>query len=218
MREEVSASGSATETAPCSGRVPRVAVGIVAGAMLAPAIGYTAEQSQPQAGTLEEVVITGSRIKRAGFETLQPAMVISSELIQERAQTNIAEALDDLPAFSVPGSSRYGGQDGIAIGQNFANFFGLGSQRTLTLVDGKRFVAANSPAVNSIAEPGLQVDLNTIPAALIDRIETIAVGGAPIYGADAIAGTVNMADLALRVRDAAAEDRALLGDRRRALT
>src|SRR3546814_2478206 len=70
--------------------------------------------------------------------------------------------------------------------------FSLGSQRTLTLVNGRRFVSANSAAASGNASAGSQVDLNLIPTGLVDRVETIAIGGAPIYGSDAIAGTVNI--------------------------
>jgi iron complex outermembrane receptor protein len=161
-------------------------------ASAATSVASAQERSEPQTDTLAEVVVTGSRIKRAGFETLQPAMVVGADAIADRAIVNVADALKDVPAFGVPGGSPVGGQSALAVGQNFVNFFGLGSQRTLTLVDGRRFVPANTPAVGTGISPGLQVDLNTIPAALIDRVETIAVGGAPVYGADAIAGTVNI--------------------------
>ncbi|KWV92526.1 TonB-dependent receptor domain-containing protein [Erythrobacter sp. AP23] len=138
------------------------------------------------------IVVTGSRISRGGFDTLQPTTVVGSDLIEARDQASIADTINELPSFGVPGNSPTGGQSGVAVGQNFLNFFGLGSQRTLTLVDGRRFPPANTPSVNGPAAPGLQVDLNTIPTALIDRVETVAVGGAPIYGSDAIAGTVNI--------------------------
>ncbi len=141
---------------------------------------------------IEEVIVTGSRIPRAGFDTLVPAIVVDSQFIDDRGFTDVASALNEVPAFGVPGNSTEGGQQSQSVGQNFVNFFGLGSQRTLTLVNGRRFVSSNSPALFVGANAGLQVDLNVIPASLIERIETIAVGGAPIYGADAIAGTVNV--------------------------
>lgn len=141
---------------------------------------------------IEEIIITGSRIPRAGFDTLMPAIVVDAEFIKERGFTDIATALNEIPAFGVPGNSTEGGQSSESVGQNFVNFFGLGSQRTLTLVNGRRFVSSNSPSLFVGANAGLQVDLNVIPASLIERVETIAVGGAPIYGADAIAGTVNV--------------------------
>jgi outer membrane receptor protein involved in Fe transport len=152
----------------------------------------SAPSSASSAGAVDEVVVTGSRIKRAGFDTLQPAIVVGSQLIEERGATNVADVLNEQPAFAVPGSSSSGDQSATTVGQNFVNFLGLGSQRTLVLVNGQRFPGSNSPAVGGNTSPGLQVDLNTIPSALIERVETIAVGGAPIYGADAIAGTVNI--------------------------
>ena len=96
------------------------------------------------------------------------------------------------PDFGIADSSSVGNQgNGFGVGQAFVNLYSLGSQRTLTLVDGRRFVGANPASVFSSAGAGTQVDLNVIPTILIDRVETISVGGAPIYGADAIAGTIN---------------------------
>jgi len=143
---------------------------------------------------VEEVVVTGSRIKRSGFDTSNPATVVSSEFLELRGFNNVAQALNELPAFGIPGASNNGGQGANTVGQNFVNAFGLGSQRTLTLINGRRTVAQSSVAAlgNGGAGAGLQVDLNTVPTALIDRIETIYTGGAPIYGSDAIAGTVNV--------------------------
>ncbi|HWE44585.1 MAG TPA: TonB-dependent receptor [Caulobacteraceae bacterium] len=144
--------------------------------------------------TVGEVVVTGTRIKRAGFDTLEAALSTSSKEIEQRGYENIADALQDTPGFGVPGSSPLAdGQARGTIGQSYANFLGLGSQRTLTLVDGQRFVSSNLAQTSaSNASPGDQVDLNTIPVGLIDHVETIAIGGAPVYGSDAIAGTVNI--------------------------
>ncbi len=140
---------------------------------------------------IEEIQITGSRIKRAGFDTLQPAVQINSDFIDERGFDNVAGVLNEIPAFGLPVSNA-GGQASQSVGQNFANVFGLGTQRTLVLINGRRTVGQNTPGIGSGAAPGLQVDLNIIPTALIDRVETIFTGGAPIYGTDAIAGTVNI--------------------------
>ena len=143
---------------------------------------------------VEEVVVTGSRIKRTGFDTVNPATVVDSEFLELRAFANVARALNELPSFGIPGASENGGQASQNVGQNFVNAFGLGSQRTLTLINGRRVVSQSSVSVTGIgvAGSGIQVDLNTIPTALIDRVETIYTGGAPIYGSDAIAGTVNV--------------------------
>ncbi|HEX8554701.1 MAG TPA: TonB-dependent receptor [Sphingomonas sp.] len=149
----------------------------------------------PEAGPAAEsdtIVVTGSRIARAGYDTLQPTTVVDNELIEARGYTNIGEALSEQPAFGAPGSSPVGAQSTFGPAQTFVNFFSLGSQRTLTLVNGRRFVSANTATIFGPTNPGSQVDLNLIPTRLIDRIETIAVGGAPIYGSDAIAGTVNL--------------------------
>ena len=147
---------------------------------------------ETQAETMEEVVVTGSRIPRSGFDTLYSVNVVDSEFIEQRAYTNVADALNEVTSFGAPGNSTQGNQDPYSVGQSFVNFFGLGSQRTLTLVNGKRFVSSSTPSLFTSQAPGLQVDLNSIPTSMVERVETIAVGGAPIYGADAIAGTVNV--------------------------
>lgn len=148
---------------------------------------------------LEEIVVTGSRIARTGIDTLQPAVTVEAEFIDERGFDNVATALNEVPAFGLPGASSIGGGGGPGrsfttnnIGQNFVNAFGIGSQRTLVLMNGRRVVGANAPATSGGAAAGLQVDLNVIPTALIERVETVFVGGAPIYGTDAIGGTVNL--------------------------
>ena len=155
--------------------------------------------AQPEPEAYDEIVITGSRIPRAGFDTLMPALVIDGEFIEDRSFTDLGSALNELPAFGAAGNNFQNGtneQSAFSVGQVFVDFFGIGSQRTLTLVNGRRFVSSNTPATSSTAlvttTSGLQVDMNNIPVSLIDRVETVAVGGAPIYGADAIAGTVNV--------------------------
>lgn len=142
----------------------------------------------------QDIVVTGSRIKRPNFETLEPAVVINSAAIEQRGFQTVADALNEQPTFGVPGSSPVGAAQGGAFGsgQNFVNFLGLGSQRTLVLVNGRRFVSSNTASIFGPTATGLQVDLNDINTKLIDRVETIAIGGAPIYGSDAIAGTVNI--------------------------
>src|SRR3546814_14805543 len=118
--------------------------------------------------------------------------VCSSDLakeIERRGYVNVAQALEANPLFGASDSSAVGGNQAInGTGQRFVNMFSLGSQRTLTLVNGRRFVSANSAAASGNASAGSQVDLNLIPAGLVDRVETIAIGGAPIYGSGATAG------------------------------
>ncbi|MGL3821053.1 TonB-dependent receptor domain-containing protein [Sphingopyxis sp. R3-92] len=140
----------------------------------------------------DAIIVTGSRIARPRFETVEPAIVIGAADIDARGFETLGQVLKDQPAFGVPGASPVGAQSPLSQGQSFANFLGLGSQRTLTLVDGRRFVSSNTASTFGPTGAGSQVDLNIIPTKLVDRVETIAVGGAPIYGADAIAGTVNI--------------------------
>jgi outer membrane receptor protein involved in Fe transport len=141
--------------------------------------------------TIQEVVVTGSRIIRAGYDTLEPASVVTAEYIESRGLTNVADALNETPGFGA-GVTPEGGQSTFGPGLNFVNRFGLGSNRTLTLINGRRFVSSNAPSIFGPAAPGNQVDLNFIPTILLDSVENLAVGGAPTYGSDAIAGVVNV--------------------------
>ncbi len=151
----------------------------------------TTDQAADDAVDSEELItVTGSRIKRAGLDTVRPAITIDTESLDKRAFTNIADALNEVPAFG-NGITPDGGQNAFTVGQNFVNLFNLGTQRTLVLVDGKRFVSSNVPVTFGSAG-GLQVDLNSVPVALIDRIEVVPLAGAATYGSDAIAGTVNV--------------------------
>lgn len=153
--------------------------------------------SQAEAGSDDRnkdvIIVTGSRIARPSIDNPQPTTTVTSKSIESRSYTSVGQALQDLPGFGLPDSSQFGTQaNGFNVGQQFVNLYSLGSQRTLTLVNGRRFVGANPPSIFSGAESGSQVDLNTIPTKLIERIETVSIGGAPIYGSDAIAGTVNI--------------------------
>ncbi|MDJ0922632.1 MAG: TonB-dependent receptor [Henriciella sp.] len=139
----------------------------------------------------EKVVITGSRIARSTFNTTQPLAVVTGADLELRGFTNAADAVYDIPGVVSVGAVQTADfQGGIGIGQNLASLYGLGSQRTLTLVDGKRFVSSNAPN-GAAGNTGSQVDLNNIPIGLIDRIEVIKVGGAAVYGADGVAGVIN---------------------------
>lgn len=137
------------------------------------------------------ITVTGSRIRVTTFEFLEPAVVVDERYIEERNLTNVANALNELPGFR--GSvTPAGAQGSFGQGVNFVNNFGLGSNRTLTLVNGRRFVSSNVPTLFNQGSAGTQVDLNVIPTILVDRIDTVSVGGAPVYGSDAISGTVNV--------------------------
>src|SRR5579863_2357105 len=142
---------------------------------------------------LTEVVITGSRIARPELDRLEPTIVLGSESFDQRGYSDVGQALSELPSFGIQSSNATNTQSSFGVAQSFVDLYSLGSQRTLVLVDGRRFVSSNTASLfGQATPPGQQVDLNVIPTKLIDRVETISVGGAPIYGADAIAGTVNI--------------------------
>jgi iron complex outermembrane receptor protein len=159
-------------------------------------------QVTPKAATednsLQEIIVTGSRIARPEFDNLEPTATVDSKTFDQRGYLDVGQALSELPAFGVAPSSAANVQAGFGIAQSFVDLYGLGSQRTLTLVNGRRFVSESSATLNNSnantgnGGNGTQVDLNVIPTKLIDHVEVVSVGGAPIYGADAIAGVVNI--------------------------
>ncbi|MET0272531.1 MAG: TonB-dependent receptor, partial [Phenylobacterium sp.] len=157
---------------------------------VAPTIAH-AQASSAAAVDVGEIVVTGSRMRRSELTSVQPIQVITTENMEERGFTNVAEALNDLPSVGVP-ISPIGDQGSFGVGRNFINIFNLGSNRTLTLVNGRRFVGGNPASIFTGAAAGGQVDLNSIPTGLIDRIETIQAGGSAVYGSDAIAGVINI--------------------------
>jgi outer membrane cobalamin receptor len=174
---------------------------IAAPCIFALSVAAYAQEKPKQAAAseeLQEVVVTGSRIARPDLDRLEPTTIVSAAKFDDRGYLDVGQALSELPAFSVSPSSAAQTQAGFGIAQSFVDLYGLGSQRTLVLVNGRRFVSSATASLNGsglnnpVGGPGQQVDLNTIPTKLIDRVETISVGGAPIYGADAIAGTVNI--------------------------
>ncbi|MFE8583372.1 TonB-dependent receptor plug domain-containing protein [Sphingomonas sp. NCPPB 2930] len=172
--------------------------------LAAPAAAQTLPPSAPETTTAQDspadqdaagsqdVVVTGSRIARPEFETLQPTQVVGAAQIENRGYTNVGQVLSEIPAFGPPGNSGVGAQSSFGPAQTFVDFFGLGTQRTLVLINGRRFVSSNTASIFGPVSAGTQVDLNNIPTTLVDRVETVAIGGAPIYGSDAIAGTVNI--------------------------
>ena len=136
-----------------------------------------ASATQPQAPATE-IVITGSRIVRQKV-TAQPATVLGSDQITKEGYTNLGNALQELPAFSIPGNSPIGSQGSFSAGQTYVNLYNLGSQRTLSLVNGHRFVtSASSSIFGPVA--GSPVDFSQIPTDLVDRVEV--VGDDPLVG------------------------------------
>jgi len=163
----------------------------LAAASLSAGSQASAASTEPAASPDATIVVTGSRISAPQVADLSPLVSLDVQYLDDRNLTNPADALNELPGFR--GSVTPAGPQGsFGQGVNFINLYRLGSNRTLTLVNGRRVVTSNVPSVLGNANPGNQVDLNVIPAILIDRIETVSIGGATAYGSDAVAGTVNV--------------------------
>ena len=148
-------------------------------------------QEQPASPPAAAIVVSGTRIRSPSAAGLEPVQVLDAARLQDRGQTNVAEAIDELPGFR-GAATPAGPQPTFGQGMHFINLFGLGTNRTLVLIDGQRLVSSSVPSTLGNGTPGSQADLNVVPEILIDRIEQVAVGGAPVYGSDAIAGTVNL--------------------------
>lgn len=147
-----------------------VATAIVATA--APAL------AQEQAST-DTIIVTGSRIARPDLQASSPVAVVGAEEFRFSGATHVEDVLNELPQVvpSLTGASNNPG-DGVAT----VDLRGLGETRTLVLVNGRRYVAYDEQQV---------VDLNTVPSALIERVDVVTGGRSAIYGSDAIAGVVN---------------------------
>jgi iron complex outermembrane recepter protein len=150
----------------------------------ADAPGPAAPAAQP--ANLEEVVVTGSHIQRRDFEATSPVVTVSSDILQNTNTIAIETNLQKLPQF-VPGVSQFVTQDvqntaTNTVGASTVNLRGLGANRNLVLVDGKRATPVNALMV---------VDINSIPSGAIQRVEVLTGGASATYGADAEAGVVN---------------------------
>lgn len=141
-----------------------------------------AQEDAVEEEEVEKIAITGSRIKRADLEGALPVTVIDRQQIDFSGQTSVADLLRNT-AFNSTGSFRP--QSGSsAQGVSQINLRGLGASRTLVLVDGRRL--AVSPST------GNSQDLNSIPAAAVERIEILSDGASAVYGSDAIGGVINI--------------------------
>ena len=138
-----------------------------------------------QDGVTEEVTVTGSRIVRRDFSAPSPIMTVDSARLSQSSTLSVESVLNQMPQF-VPAGTQFvsGGQGSptTSLGIASANLRGIGTNRTLVLVDGRRPQPANAALI---------VDINTIPSAAIARVETITGGASAVYGPDALAGVVN---------------------------
>lgn len=145
-----------------------------------------AAQGDTAAGQSESAItVTGSRIRRPNLESTVPIASIGGEEVFQSSDLNVGETLNDLPQLrSTFAQNNPGLGIGIA-GLNLLDLRGLGTQRTLVLVNGRRHVPAD--ILNNAVSP----DVNTIPNDLIERIDIVTGGNSAVYGSDAIAGVVN---------------------------
>jgi outer membrane receptor protein involved in Fe transport len=133
----------------------------------------------------ETITVTGSRIRRPNIESAVPITSIGGEEFFQQGQTSVGDTLNDLPQLrSTFAQQNPGAGVGIA-GLNLLDLRGLGTVRTLVLVNGRRHVAAD--ILNNASSP----DVNTIPNDLIERVDIVTGGSSAVYGSDAIAGVVN---------------------------
>jgi outer membrane receptor protein involved in Fe transport len=140
------------------------------------------ETAAGQREAKEEIIVTGSRIRRKDLTTPAPVTVISKSQITASGKIGIGDFLQSLPeqGNAINTQVNNGGN-----GATRVNLRGLGTYRTLVLVNGRRFVPGGSGADSS-------VDLNSIPTAVIERVEVLKDGASAVYGSDAIAGVVNI--------------------------
>ncbi|HXR51201.1 MAG TPA: TonB-dependent receptor, partial [Steroidobacteraceae bacterium] len=144
---------------------------------------YAAEQA---ADELQEVTVTGSRIMRRDFESSSPIVTVGSEMFENTGSAAVETALNQLPQF-VPSQTMFSAGDVQPSAFNnpgivTLNLRGLGANRNLVLVDGRRPQPANAQLV---------VDINSIPSAAIESVEVISGGASAVYGADAMGGVTN---------------------------
>lgn len=146
----------------------------------------TAPAPAPAAASDEDaqtIIVTGSRIARPEISSSVPVAVVTSGTIQNAGQTNLLDALRDLPVAGQSAGTTASNFSNFGNGEALVNLRNLGSARTLVLINGRR----------SVGIPGSSaVDLNNIPTDLIDHVEIVTGGASAVYGSDAVAGVVNI--------------------------
>ncbi len=129
----------------------------------------------------QDIVITGTRIPQPNLTSASPVTVLSSQEVKLQGTTRTEDLINSLPqSFAAQGSNISNGSTGTAT----VNLRGLGSVRTLVLINGRR-QQPGDPRQGSVA------DINFIPSALIKRVDVLTGGASSVYGADAVAGVVN---------------------------
>lgn len=161
--------------------------------LLLPALGVAQDE---QAKALDRVEVTGSRIKKVEIEGQTPVMTISREDIARSGLTSVGDLIQQITGSGSSLNTRFNSSgnfgfppdgSGVGAGSATVDLRHLGSKRVLVLVDGLRWV--NESSASGVSG---STDLNTIPVAIIERIEVLEDGASSIYGSDAIAGVVNI--------------------------
>jgi len=138
------------------------------------------------AETSQAIVITGSRIARKDYESNSPIVTVGQDLLQNSSTSAVEQNLNKLPQFTPEKTPTQGGDIQASPtntpGSATVSLRGIGSNRNLVLIDGRRVTPANA---------SMAVDINTIPSAAIERVEIISGGASSTYGADAVGGVVN---------------------------
>jgi outer membrane cobalamin receptor len=144
----------------------------------APADSSTAEGNQlPQ-----EVTVTGTRLRGTGMTTPTPVTVVTAAQLDVVAPGNVAAAIKQLPQFRGNIDATQNNGIGTDAGQSVVNMRGLGANRTLVLLDGRRMVPSTYNGT---------VDINVLPQSLLQRTDVVTGGASAAYGTDAVAGVVN---------------------------
>ena len=157
----------------------------VLGFALLSTAAYAQDAQSADEGEGEAIIVTGSRIATPMVDAPNPVQVVSADVIRGSGIVNVQDALVRNPVFGTPALSRNNSNFATSsAGVATVDLRNLGSDRTLVLVNGRRFVAGI---------PGSStVDLNTIPTQFIDRIDVQTGGSSAVYGSDAVAGVVNI--------------------------
>lgn len=166
-------------------RAAHAALGSVSALALMMVCGEAAAQTvKPDADavSVEELTVTASRVRQDGFDAPTPTTVIGSEFIESAAEASIADVVNTLPSFAPSRTPTTNTLNAVSAGANFLDLRGLGPNRTLLLVDGRRMPPTTDTNL---------VDANLIPSSLVDRVEVVTGGASAAWGSDAVAGVVN---------------------------
>lgn len=146
----------------------------------APVVGPAEPEVGVAANDGGEIVVTGSLIQRPNNSSASPIVTVGEQAIKETGAVNVVDVLNQIPSFTTSGNSNTGGQG--AGGRATINLHGLGSNRNLVLLDGRRLPVSD---ING------NVDVNILPDAIIGGVDVITGGASAVYGSDAISGVVN---------------------------